>query len=112
MKENNFLQIVRKAFDEAAKKQEWLEVRINSKLEVLASAKEFALKAELERAVENLPQKLKHSDLYAVRDYFQKTGENHAEVLYNCASSDTDISVDREELLIVHNYCTFGKTKR
>lgn len=127
MKESKFLQPVQKAFKEAFDNREWFEVRIDCDLEIVISAKEYPLKAKLESAIRDiiegnitkedilngvtkkLPVNFSFSDMYVLRDYFAETGESEVDVLYHCASTETDNPRDREELLILHNFCTFGK---
>lgn len=68
-------------------------------------ATDYAHKLKVKHALERCQEEggITHKALYDAKEYFKKNSDEGVKVIYHCAM-DTDISVDREEVWMFHNF--------
>lgn len=108
MKENRVLgvlEVLRTAFSTAARGKSDITIIFTFSLRFDVYSTDYALKLKVMHALEKCQEEglLSNSTVQAAKEYFKKNAENGVKVIYHCAT-DTDISVDREEVWIFHNF--------
>ena len=104
MSENRVLDVLKTAFNSAARDCDMI-ITFTYGLRFDVYATDYAHKLKVKHALERCQEAggITHKSLHEARDYFKGTSDDGVKVIYHCAT-DTDISVDREELWMFHNF--------
>ena len=105
MKENRLLEVMQVAFENAALEHSDIIITCTYALRFDVYATDYSLKLKVMHAIEKCQSEgaIKYDTLMEAKKYYDETNEYGVKVIYHCAQ-DTDISIDREEVWMFHNF--------
>lgn len=105
MKENRVLDELKNSFEKARRGNCEMVATFTYSLRFDVYATDYETKLNLLEALKECEDegKLTYAALIDAKKYFQQNNPGGAKIIYHCAK-DTDISVDREEVWMFHNF--------